>query len=332
MKRSDCFVSVVAPLYNDADIIESFIEDVIGVLRREYANYELVLVDDGSSDETVDKVSEALRKHECIRLVRLSRRFGQETALSAGLDSVIGDFAVVMQPDRDPPELIARIVEQCRMGVGVVFGVRKDRKGDSLLLRTGARLLYWYFNRILKISLPRNSTDFRVFSRQALNAMISIKDRLRYLRTFSAYVGYGSESFTYELVHRRKRPRSKTLGQAVRTAISMVVANSTHPLRAVSLLGLALSAVNTLYIIYVVLVRLLAEDVVPGWATLSLQVSVMLLFVFLILSMLCEYVGRLLGEVRDRPLYYVLEERNSSVMIANEERKNIVTDSEEGRE
>jgi len=332
MKRSDCFLSVVAPLYNDADIIESFIEDVIGVLRREYANYELVLVDDGSSDETVDKVSEALRKHECIRLIRLSRRFGQETALSAGLDSVIGDFAVVMQPDRDPPEFIPRIVEQCRTGVGVVFGVRKDRKGESLLLRTGARLLYWYFNRILKISLPRNSTDFRVFSRQSLNAMISIKDRLRYLRTFSAYVGYGSESFTYELVHRRKRPRSKTLGQAVRTAISMVVANSTHPLRAVSLLGLALSAANTVYILYVVLVRLLAEDVVPGWAALSLQVSVMFLFVFLILSMLCEYVGRLLGEVRDRPLYYVLEERSSSVMIANEDRKNVVTDSQEGGE
>ena len=104
----------------------------------------------------------------------------------------------------------------------------------------------------------------------------------------------------------------------------MEVVNSTHPLRVVSILGLILSAVNTLYILYVVLVRLLDENVVPGWATLSLQVSVMLLFVFLILSMLCEYVGRLLGEARDRPLYYVLEERNSSVMIANEERKNVV--------
>lgn len=327
MARSDCFVSVTAPLYNDGDIVEGYVEGVIGVLNREYANYELVLVDDGSTDDTVEKVTVLLNRLECIRLIRLSRWFGHETAVSAGLDSVIGDFVVVMTPDRDPPELIPQIVERCRKGLGIVFGIRRHRRDEPILLRIGARIFYWYLNRILKVSLPRNSTDFRVFSRQALNAMIRIKDRLRYFRTFCAYVGYGNESFTYDLVHRRKKPRVKGLVEAMRTGARMIVANSTHPLRMVSVLGLAMGFVSLLHIGYVVLVSLFDKDVVPGWATRSMHSSVMFLFMFLILSTLCKYIGRLLGEVADRPLYYVFEERNSTVLFADEDRKNVVTET-----
>ena len=329
MPRQDYFVSVVAPLYNDADIVEEYVEDVMGLLAAEYENYELVLVDDGSDDDTVERVSQALARHQCMRLIVLSRRFGRETAISAGLDSVIGDFVVVMLPDRDPVSLIPQIVEECRTGAGVVSGVLQDRRDDPLYYRIGSRMFYWYLNDVLKIGVPRNSTDFRVFSRQALNAMVRIRDQSRYLRTFGAYVGYGAKTFTYAFEHRRQPPRRKSAGYALRTAVGMVVANTTHPLRFVSLLALVLSVLSMAYAGYVLLVRLLARNVVPGWATQSLQISVMFFFVFLILSMLCAYVGRLLAEVRDRPLYYVMEERNSSVMVADEERKNVVTDSQE---
>ncbi|MBD3366835.1 MAG: glycosyltransferase [Candidatus Eisenbacteria bacterium] len=329
MARADVFVSVVAALHNDEDIVIDFINDALGVLKREYENYELVLVDDGSTDGTVEKVSDALKRHECIRLILLSRRFGRESALSAGLDSVIGDYIVVIEPDRDPVELIPEIVEQAREGVGVVFGVRRDRSGDSLLKRLAAKVFYWYFTRVLNIGLTPNSTDYRVFSRQALNALIRMKDSLRYLRTFSLYVGYGSRSFTYSFKHRRRHPRTKSLSEAVRTGISMIVASSTHPLRSVSLLALLLSLLSVAVAAYVLIVRLVIENVTPGWATQSLHRSVMFFFLFLILSVLCEYVGRLLAEVRDRPLYHVIEERNSSVMLADEDRKNVVTDSQE---
>ena len=119
------------------------------------------------------------------------------------------------------------------------------------------------------------------------------------------------------------------MGEAGKTAVNMIVANSTHPLRVVSALGLILSLVSVLYSAYVVLVYLFVENVVQGWATRSLHTSVMFLFVFLILTTLCEYVGRLIGEVKDRPPYYILEERNSSVLIADEARKNVVTQSVE---
>lgn len=329
MPTSDCFVSVTAPLYNDGDIVQPFIEEVLGVLRREYANYELVLIDDGSTDDTVAKVTELLGKHECVRLIRLSRRFGQETAIAAGLDSVIGDFVVVMLPDSDPPALIPQMVEKARRGLGVVFGVRPDRKGEPLYLRAGAALFYWYFNRVLGVRVPPNSRDFRVLSRQAVNAITGIKDRLRYLRAFSSYVGYGSESFVYEPIQRRSRARVRGFGEAVRIAINQIIANSTHPLRMVSLLGLGLAGLCVLHMIYVVLTYLLQENVVAGWATQSLHSSAMFLFVFLILAALCEYVGRLIEEVKDRPPYFVMEERTSSVLLADEQRKNVVTESTE---
>jgi len=327
MATSDCFISVVAPLYNDGDIVDGFIRDVTAVLKRQYANYELVLVDDGSTDDTVEKVSALLKTEKCIRLIRLSRRFGQEVAISAGLDSVIGDFIVVMMPESDPPQIIPEIVERCRKGAGVVFGIRRQREGQPLYLRWGAKVFYWYFNRVLKINLPENSTDFRVFSRQSANAITKIKDRLRYLRTFSEYVGYGNESFVYDPQPRRSKTRSKGFCAAVSLAISMIVANSIHPLRFVSILGFGLSALSVIHIIYVLLVHYLVEDVVAGWATTQLHSSLMFMFMFLIIATLCEYVGRLLDEVRERPLYYVLEERTSSVLQVDEERKNVVTES-----
>lgn len=327
MASSDCFVSVVAPLQNDADIVEPYIREVLGVLKAQFENYELVLVDDGSTDQTAALVSKVLEQERCIRLIRLSRRFGRDIAISAGLDSVIGDFVVVMSPETDPSAAIPEMVERCRRGCGIVYGIRTHRRDEPLHLRWGAKLFYAFFNRVLKVELPPNSTDFRVYSRQSVNAVTKIKDHLRYLRTFSGYVGYGSEPFTYEPLARRAKPRSKTFAEGMSLAINMTVANSTQPLRIVSVLGLALSLLCVLHMAYVMAVRLFVENVAPGWTTQQFYISLMFMFVFMILATLSEYVGRLLGEVKERPLYYVLEERNSSVLLADDQRKNVVTES-----
>lgn len=327
-RSSDCFVSVVAPLHDDADIVEAFLREVIAVVRREYENYEVVLVDDGSTDDTAARVASFLEQERCIRLIRLSRRFGQDIAISAGLDTVIGDFVVVMVPESDPPELVPEVVERCRRGPGIVYGIRAHRPSESLVMKVGSRLFYWYFRRVLGVDLPPNSTDFRAYSRQSVNAITRIKDHLRYLRTFGTYVGFGGEPFVYQPRPRRTRLRSRTLGEAIGLAINMTVANSTRPLRIVSVLGLALSGLCALHIVYVLLLHAFARDIVEGWATQQVAGSVMFMFMFVILATLCEYVGRLLGEVKDRPLYFVLEERTSSVLLVDEQRKNVVTETD----
>lgn len=324
MVDSDCFVSVVAPLRDDEDIVESFVEDTMAMLRTSYANHELVLVDDGSKDATVDKVRELLQKHENIRLIRLSRTFGQEIAISAGLDSVIGDFTAVLLPEMDPPELVPEMVERSRQGAGIVFGIREHRTGEPLLLKAGATFFYWFCIRVLKLNVPKNSTHFRVLSRQAVNALSRIRGRGRYLRTLSQYVGYGNQGFPYAPIQRRARKRNKGLGEAVALAVNVIVANTANPLRLVSFLGVLVASLNLVYIAYV-LATFGTAGVAASGITGSLQGSIMFFFLFLILAILCEYVGRILAESSGRPLYYVLQEEKSSSIPDDESRRNVVT-------
>ena len=206
MASSDCFVSVVAPLHDDADIVREFLREVVAVLKESYENYEIVLVDDGSTDATARIVSEVLAEERCIRLILLSRGFGGDIAISAGLDSVIGDFVVVLMPEKDPPELIPQFVEKCRRGVGIAYGIRARRPTEPFYLTIGTRAFYWYFNRIIGVDLPFNSTDYRAYSRQTVNAITRIHDRLRYLRTFGAQVGFGGWSSRRSSAGRLRRP------------------------------------------------------------------------------------------------------------------------------
>jgi glycosyltransferase involved in cell wall biosynthesis len=327
MAVSDCFVSVVAPVHDCGGFIQAFIAEVMAVLQGNYTNYELVLVDDGSTDETPKRVAEVLSQYACIRYIRLSRHFGRETAIASGLDTVIGDFTVVMLPECDPPGLIPRMVEQARGGAGVVFGVREGRGTEPLWMRLGAALFYWSTRRLFHGVLQPNSTQFRVLSRQAVNAITRVKEKYRYLRLISFHVGYANQSFLYTPSWREGARRGRGFWDSVSLAIGMVISYSTQPLRWVSWLGLLASGLNLLYMGYVIATYLLRSRVAEGWTTLSLQVSGMFFLLFVCLSVLSEYVGRILEESRDRPLYHVLEERNSNVLVANRDRTNIVKES-----
>jgi len=325
MATSDCFVSVVAPLKNDGEIVLDFLGEVLDVLKTNYTNYELILIDDGSADETVSLVEEKLKVFECVRLVRLSRQFGEEVAISAGLDSAIGDFIVVMIPNNDPPSEIPKMVALCRMGsTGIVTGVRAHRESEPYWSRMGADLFYWYTRRILDLNLPKNSTQFRVLSRQAVNAITQVRDQYRYIRLISNFIGYSQIEFGYEPINRSGKTRRRGFWQSVNMAADIVIANSAHPLRVVSVLGLIAGLLNLLYITYIVLIFFFKAQVAEGWTTTNFQSALMFFFIFVILTVLSEYVGRILNETRKRPLYYIFEEKNSSVMLADAKRRNVV--------
>lgn len=325
---ADCFVSVVAPVHNDATIVQNFVAETVAVLREQYANYELVIVDDGSTDDTFDRLSKVIDEYDSVRIIHLSRAFGEEIAISAGLDSVIGDFVVVILPNTDPPALIPAFVEKARAGAGVVFGVRKSRRGESLLMRTAAKAWYWYSHRFLHLDLPPNSTQFRALSRQAVNAVVRIRDRHRHLRILSGDIGYTHAGIEYEPIARNPDKPARTFLSRVAVSIDIIVSHSSHPLRIVTTLGIAGGTLNVLYAIYVVSIYLFKPDVAAGWTTLSLQNAGMFFLLFVILTVLSEYIGHILVESRDRPLYYVLEERNSRRAVAPDARRNVVTESD----
>ena len=325
-KDTSLVISVVAPIYNDGLIIESFLTELIAVLEAHYSFYEILLVDDGSSDDTTQVVSNLLQKVDRVRYLRLSRTFGREVAIAAGLETTIGDFVVVLMPRTDPVGLIPELVETCRRGSGVVCGVSSSPLHRGWVLVKASKLFHAYCRRFLGFDYKENSTDYRVLSRQAVNAITRIKDRHRYLRVFTATLGYNQAFFSYEQQLRANGEPRERLRDLLNNAIEIAIANSRHPLRIVSRLGLLLSLLNFLYLFYVVGVYLLKRQVAEGWTTASLQHTTMFFFIFLILAVLCEYVGRILEETQSRPLYFIAKEETSSVLLEQSIPKNIIND------
>ncbi|MBL0278470.1 MAG: glycosyltransferase [Anaeromyxobacter sp.] len=324
---SDVFVSVVVPLQDDADVLEDFVREAATVLEAHFANYEMVLVDDASRDRTQALVGELLGSIKCIRYLRLARRFGTEAAIAAGLDSVIGDFTIVLQPANDPPALIPELVARARSGRGVVFGVRAVRTGESTWSAMGARLFWAFGRRYLDLRVPEGATYLQCLSRDAVNALTRIKDKYRSIRLMASHFGDEIETISYTPVQRRAVPRGRSFLQSVDLAVGVMVAQSSRPLRFVSLLGLAASVVNLLYMGYVLAIYLTRANLLQGWTTTSLQVSGMFFLLFLCLAVISEYLGRVLEESRDRPIYHAVEERNSNVMVRDSERRNVVMES-----
>lgn len=324
---SNYFVSVVVPVRDDADVLPGFLEELVGVVRANWQNYEIVLVDDGSRDASRSLIAEYLKQHECLRYVRLSRPFGVEIAISAGLDTVIGDVVVVLQPDMDPPARVRQFVEAARRTNGIVFGVRTTRAREGLLYALGRRVFTAAVRWLLDLEMPHRATLFLAMTRQSMNAVSQIKDKSRALRLFGSYVGFPHEFLEYEPIERRAVPRKKRVREGIERATSLIVTNSTQPLRVMSVLGVFLCVMNLIYVVYIASVVVFKPHVAEGWTTHSLQLAIMFAFLFGILAVLCEYVGRLLTETRDRPLYFVAEERTSSVMIRDEDRRNVVVES-----
>lgn len=328
MAKADVFVSVVAVLRSYARFLPAFVDEVYRILDERYANFELVLVDNGSRDETPRLVRDLLKSRKCIRYLRLSRRTGAEMAVMAGLDAAIGDFVVTLHPEFDPPSELPAMVEECRGGADVVFGVAPFPKPPSPLYRA----LRWGFYRFAKAALGiepvRVNSVYRCMSRAAVNALTRVRRRKRFFGQLASEIGLSVSVHEYEFISRSGKQPRVNLRRAARTAASMAMSHSAAPMRLVSLLGLAGSFISLVYSLYVVGIYLTKDDVMPGWTTLSLQMSGLFFLVFTMLTLIGEHLGRLLDEAVDRPLYHVREEQSSSVMLSDLARRNVMEHSE----
>lgn len=328
MPKADVFVSVVAVLRSYARFLPSFVEETYRTLDEHYANFELVLVDNGSRDETPAVVRNLLKVHKCVRYLRLSRRMSAETAMMAGLDAAIGDFVVTLHPEFDPPAEIPAMIESCRGGADVVFGVAPFPNPPSVLYQT----LSWGFSRTARSFLGfdpgRVNSGFRCLSRAAVNALTRVRQRKRFFGLLASEIGLSTAVHRYRFISRSGKSPRVNLRRSIRTAASMAVNHSVAPLRLVSLLGLAGSFLSSVYSLYVVGVYLFKQDVMPGWTTLSLQVSGLFFLVFVMLTLIGEHLSRLIDEAVERPLYHVREEQASAVMLSDLARRNVMDRSD----
>ncbi|MDB4913860.1 MAG: glycosyltransferase [Gemmatimonadetes bacterium] len=323
----ESFISVIAPVHDPGSFLESFVETTGALLAHAHQYYEIIIVDDGSTLLDAARIRRLLAEHPNIRLLRLSRRFGEEQAILAGLDVALGDYVVTLSPGADPPELIPQFLAAARNGADVVLGVRMSRARDPWWLRGGAALFYGYIRRVLKLDIPANATHYRCLSRQAIHALAQLRRGSMRLRVFTTYMGFAPQFIAYEQVGATRSSHSRTPGEAVGTAMAIVMDNSPHPLRLVAGVGLAAALLNLCYAAYVLIVYLVRREVAPGWATLSLTSAAQFFALTLMVAVLCEYVGRLSTRLQDAPLFYVRGEETSTIML-DTRRRNVVSDAE----
>ena len=317
MTKTESLISIVAPLEADSPAaVEAFVEETVAVLRELVTHYEIILVDDGAPEQTVTRVRTMLERYDFVRFLRLSRHFGEETAISAGLDVAIGDYVIVMLPNMDPPALIPEFLERAQLD-DIVYGVRLHRKTEPAWYRGGARAFYWYINSVVKAGIPEDSTQFRCMSRQVVNAITQIRGPDQYLRLLTSYIGFRKQGFPYSPINRTGEPTVRPKREAVHLARALVMDHTTHPLRTVIWTGVALAA-----LMFIIVAIHAAADGDPA----QFHGALAFLILTVMIATVGEYVGGLSRRLRDRPAYYVREEQTSSVLL-RENRKNVVDTS-----
>jgi len=307
-QRTVGLLSVVAPVYNEEATLMVFWPRVRDALEE--LNFELVLVDDGSSDRTPALLEALAAEDARVKVVTLSRNFGHQTALTAGLDHAAGDVIVMIDADlQDPPELIPEMLERWRNGADVVYAVRRARAGESRFKVTTARWFYRLFARLASIDLEQNSGDFRLMDRRALDALNSMRERNRFLRGMSVWVGFTQTAVAYDRDARYAGETKYTLRKMLRFSLDAMASFSQVPLQMATALGALLSVIAFLGMGVVLFFRL-THHYLPGFATLTMVVLFLGGVQLITVGIIGEYVGRIYDEVKRRPLYLVRGRRN----------------------
>jgi polyisoprenyl-phosphate glycosyltransferase len=308
MSRELKLLSVVAPMYNEEATAAVFCERVFAAL--EGVPLEVVLVDDGSSDGTAKILDDLAASDPRIRVVRLSRNFGHQTAITAGLDHARGDAIVMIDSDlQDPPELIATMLDCWRDGVDVVYAARTEREGETRFKLATADLFYRVLSRISSIPMTRNSGDFRLLDRRALDALLCMRERNRYLRGMTVWIGFTQTAVPYKRDARYAGETKFSLTRMVRFSLDAIASFSHVPLQIATLIGFAVAALAFLMIPVAIVFRV-AGQFVPGVTTTIIAVLLLGGIQLMAIGMIGEYVGRIYDEVKARPLYFVSQRRN----------------------
>jgi dolichol-phosphate mannosyltransferase len=306
--RTQTLVSVVAPVYNEDQLIEEFHRRVCSALDG--LPFELVLVDDGSTDGTPLLLDQIADRDPRVRVVSLSRNFGHQTALTAGLDHASGDAVVMMDADlQDPPELVTTMLDHWRAGCDVVYAVRSERAGESRFKLTTARWFYTLFGKLAQVELRNNSGDFRLLDRRALDALLAMRERNRFLRGMTVWVGYTQAAVPYQRDARYAGETKFTVTKMLRFSVDAILSFSDRPLQLATLLGFLISTLAFIAIPVVVVLRILGSYL-PGFGAITIAVLLLGGIQLIALGIIGEYVGRIYDEVKGRPLYLVRARRN----------------------
>lgn len=310
-------LSVVVPLFNEEGNVAPLVARIVKIVEQlpGTPSYELLLVNDGSRDGTLDAVRAELRARPHLVLIDLSRNFGHQLAATAGIELAQGEAVVLMDGDlQDPPELIAEFVQKWREGNDVVYAVRRTRKGESFFKLLTARLFYRGIKRLTNVNIPVDTGDFRLMSRRVVTALKRVPERHRFLRGLVSWVGYSQVGVEYDRDERHSGVTKYPFSKMMRFAIDGVTSFSDVPLRFASYLGFLSSTIAIVYALIVVgskLFSIVPPAYTKGWASTIVAVLFLGGVQLITLGILGEYIGRIYDEVKGRPLYLIRDIEHS---------------------
>ena len=299
-------LSVVIPIYNEREVLPLLLTRLAEVLNRIGGAHEVIFVNDGSADNSLDILRDAAAKDNRLRVVSFSRNFGHQAAITAGLDFAAGDAVVIMDADlQDPPELLIDMVREYGNGYDVVSARRNSRKTDTIFKRTTASAFYWIMRKMVDKRIQREVGDFRLLSRAAADAVCQFREQHRFMRGLIAWLGLKEKVIPFERQPRAAGETKYPLGKMIWFAWTAIVSFSALPLRISTWAGVALSFAGFVYLGYVLYVTLVLKAVVQGWASIIVIQCVFSGMTLLFLGLIGDYLAKVFDEQKRRPLYVV---------------------------
>jgi glycosyltransferase involved in cell wall biosynthesis len=304
-------ISIVVPAYNESECVDELaarLRTVFEGLAPAY-DFEAIIVENGSADDTYEKLLAIRRRDPRFKIVRLSRNFGAEGGVTAGLRHATGDAAVIMCADlQDPPEVIPRFIERWEQGYENVYGVVTRRADEGLVRRAATRVFYWLIDKLSDRPVPRNVSDFRLVDRRAYEALNRMHERNRMMRTMWGWIGFTSAAVEHVRPPRHGGKSTYAFMRNVRFALNGILASSVAPLKLIPLFGITLAGMSFVTVIGLAIVWVEFGVPFAGYGTIVALILLMFGLVFLFLGIISEYVGMIFEEVRARPSFIVAAE------------------------
>ena len=301
--------SVVVPLYNEEEVINECYSRLSEVMRACSGSYEIIFVNDGSRDRTMDITRTIAGEDGHVKILSFSRNFGHQNAITAGMNRASGDAVVVIDADlQDPPSVIPGMIEKWKEGYAIVYGKRLKRKGETVFKKATAKLFYRVLNALTDVDIPVDAGDFRLLDRKVIEALKDFPERNRYVRGLVSWVGFRQTAVEYVREERFAGETKYPLRKMLKFAADALTSFSYKPLKLSIFIGGILSAASFLYLLTVIYLALFTDVTVTGWASLA---AISLFFngvVLIMLGIIGEYIGRIYDETKGRPLYIIGEE------------------------
>jgi dolichol-phosphate mannosyltransferase len=302
--------SVVIPIYNEEDNIPVLYEKLVDIFKNIDGNHEIIFVDDGSSDSSWSLLNEIHRRDNNVKIFKFSRNFGHQIAISAGIDFAHGDAIITMDGDlQDPPELIPKLIEKWKEGYKVVYAVRKTRKGEKFLKKGVAWIFYRFLRTISEVEIPIDTGDYRLIDKNIAAKIKDLKERYRFVRGLTSWMGFKQIGVEFVREPRYKGEIKYSFWKLMKLALNGIVSFSIKPLQVASFMGFLTSIFAFLVTVWAVISRFALNKIVPGWTSTIVIVLFLGGVQLITLGIIGEYIGRIYGEVKERPLY-IIEEKH----------------------